>query len=102
MIEQGLEAEVRDLLAADRLGPQAREALGYKQLIPCISGKIPIAEGVERTKIETRRFAKNQRTWLRRLSRRPGTISVNAENPSETQLRPILEALGPDFAPGKA
>ncbi len=102
MIEQGLEAEVRDLLAADRLGPQAREALGYKQLIPCISGKTPILEGVERTKIETRRFAKNQRTWLRRLSRRPGTISVNAENPSETQLRPILEALGPDFAPGKA
>ena len=73
MMEQGLLAEVDSL--KDRLGPQAREALGYKQLLAHLAGDIPLEDAVERIKIETRRFAKNQRTWLRRLA------AVSANNP---------------------
>jgi tRNA dimethylallyltransferase len=77
MIEQGLIAEARALHASGRLGPQAREALGYKQLIEAFeAGGSPAAieDAVERIKIETRRFAKNQRTWLKRFRTVPGSI----------------------------
>jgi tRNA dimethylallyltransferase len=69
MVEQGLVEEVRRL--APRLGPQAREALGYKQILRHLGGGWTLDEAVEQIKIETRRFAKNQRTWLRRLRATP-------------------------------
>jgi len=76
MIEQGLVEEVRSLWRAGRMGPQAREALGYKQLIAALEGLEPLDKAIERIKIETRRFAKNQRTWLRRLSATPGALRL--------------------------
>ncbi|USN99335.1 MAG: tRNA (adenosine(37)-N6)-dimethylallyltransferase MiaA [Phycisphaeraceae bacterium] len=69
MMQAGLLDEVRTL--APRLGPQAREALGYKQLLRHLASDWTLDEAVEQIKIETRRFAKNQRTWLRRLRRTP-------------------------------
>ena len=77
MMERGLLEETRGL--APRLGPQAREALGYKQLLRHLSGEWGLEEAVERVKIETRRLAKNQRTWLRRLRATPGAVAVDAE-----------------------
>ncbi len=76
MIEAGLVAEIRAL--ATSLGPQAREGLGYKQLLDPIRAGAPLDEAVERVKIETRRFAKNQRTWLRRLSATPNSLRIDA------------------------
>ena len=67
MMEAGFLEEVRALEAAGALGPQAGEALGYKQLAAHLRGACALGEAVERIKIETRRFAKNQRTWIRRL-----------------------------------
>lgn len=67
MVEAGLVEEVRSLFNAGKLGQQASQALGYKQLIPCLEGSQSPEKAVERIKIETRRFAKNQRTWMRRL-----------------------------------
>lgn len=60
---ESLPAETARLEAAGLLGPQAREALGTKQ---CLQFTDP-AEAMERTKILTRRFAKQQRTWLKRF-----------------------------------
>ncbi|MEM9416665.1 MAG: tRNA (adenosine(37)-N6)-dimethylallyltransferase MiaA [Planctomycetota bacterium] len=51
---------------------QAREALGYKQLLAVLEGTDPklktIDDAFERTKVLTRRFAKQQRTWLKRFT----------------------------------
>ncbi len=74
MIESGLLGETRAL--ADRLGPTAREALGTKQLLRHLAGEWTLEEAVEQIKIETRRFAKNQRTWMRRLAATPGAITL--------------------------
>lgn len=94
MVEQGLVEEVRGLWEARRLGTQAREALGYKQLIEHFEGRSSLDDAIERIKIETRRFAKNQRTWLRRLSTTPGALRF--EMPA-TDLRDastrVLDAL---------
>lgn len=79
MIEQGLVDEARAIFDADGFGEQSREAIGYKQLIAHFEGRCSLDEAIERIKIDTRRFAKNQRTWLKRLRIRPGTIWVECE-----------------------
>ncbi|MBS0197178.1 MAG: tRNA (adenosine(37)-N6)-dimethylallyltransferase MiaA [Planctomycetes bacterium] len=78
MFEHGLEQEARGLWTARRFGPQSCEALGYKQLIDAFEGRLTMDEAVERIKIETRRFAKNQRTWARRLRATPGAVWIDA------------------------
>jgi tRNA dimethylallyltransferase len=78
MVERGLIAEARALWQSDRLGPTSREALGYKQLIDHFEGRSTLDDAVEQIKIETRRFAKNQRTWLRRLRTTPGSLWIDA------------------------
>lgn len=77
IVERGLVEEVRGLWAAGRLGPQAREGLGYKQLVEHFEGHCGLEDAVERIKIETRRFAKSQRTWLRRLRSTPGSVWID-------------------------
>ena len=67
MIEAGFVDEVRSLLDAGRLGTQAREALGYKQIAEHLEGLRSLEDAIEEIKIRTRRFAKQQRTWLRRF-----------------------------------
>lgn len=80
MVEAGLVEETRRLLEAGKLGPQAAQALGTKQVAAYLDrardqtsqSGFSLVDAIERTKIETRRFAKNQRTWLRRLAALPG------------------------------
>lgn len=79
MMEAGFLQEVADLHRAGKLGPQAREALGYKQLLEHLEGRCTLDEAVEEIKIETRRFGKNQRTWLKRLRLTPRSVWIDAE-----------------------
>jgi tRNA dimethylallyltransferase len=83
MVDAGLVEEVSRVAAHPGFGPQAREALGYKQILPLISEhKDPrstsLGDAIERIKIDTRRFGKNQRTWLKRLSLVQGCIGIDA------------------------
>jgi tRNA dimethylallyltransferase len=79
MYELGLVEETRSLWNAGKLGVQAREALGYKQLIEHFEGRLKAGEAFEKIKIETRRFGKNQRTWLKRLKMTAGSVWIDAE-----------------------
>lgn len=76
MMERGFLEEVRGLRG--RFGKQAREGLGYKQLLEHLEGVSSLEDSVEKIKIETRRFAKNQRTWLRRLRGVKGSVWIDA------------------------
>ena len=75
MMAAGFLQEVRQLHSAGRLGRNAREALGYKQLIDHLESRCSLEEAVEQIKIRTRRYAKQQRTWLRRFRHQPGVPS---------------------------
>ena len=80
MIEQGLVEEVRSLLALPRpLSTAARQALGYAEIIEHLSGEVSLAEAIEMIKINTRRFAKAQRTWFKRF-RQTAWIDLGSES----------------------
>ncbi len=68
MIDGGLVDEVASLLAEpEPLSQTARKAVGYAEIIEHLGGGVSLAEAVEMVKINTRQFAKSQRTWLKRL-----------------------------------
>lgn len=69
MIEEGLVEEVRRLLA-EGYEPSltSMQGLGYKELVPYITGEDPSLEhAVELIKKRTRNFAKRQLSWFRRM-----------------------------------
>ena len=63
MMAEGLLEEVRSL--APRLGPQARQAVGYKELLAHLEGGGSLEGAVELIKRNSRRLAKHQLTWFR-------------------------------------
>lgn len=82
MLEQGLLEEIRSLL--DSGIPEsatAMQAIGYKEFIDALRGRIPMEQAVSDLKQATRRYAKRQKTWFRRnrdihwILRRPGQTS---------------------------
>ncbi len=66
MIDSGLVDEVKSLLAeAKPLSRQARCAIGYAEIIEYLDGRINLDDAIELIKRNTRRLAKNQRTWFK-------------------------------------
>lgn len=90
MFEQGLVEEARALWSSGRLGIQAREALGYKQLIDYFEDRLSLEEAFEKIKIETRRFGKNQRTWLKRLKMTPGSVWIDVQGVEQSRWTGIV------------
>jgi tRNA dimethylallyltransferase len=67
MFEHGLIEEVRGLLANGAAGDEKPfESLGYKQALLHLGGSWTLEQAVASTSMETRQYAKRQRTWFRR------------------------------------
>lgn len=64
MLEAGLLEEVERL--APRLGRTSGQAVGYKELVPVVTGEASREEGLEAVRSATRALARRQRTWFRR------------------------------------
>lgn len=91
MLEAGWLEEVEGLLARGPLHRQAAEAVGYRELGEVLGGRRSLADAAEAIKIRTRRYAKQQRTWLKRFQARPGTIRIEAgERPGTGGDDPLL------------
>jgi len=68
MIDAGLVEEARSIrLHARGVSEQAGRAVGYAELFDYFDGKTNLEDAIERIKINSRRLAKQQRTWLKRL-----------------------------------
>jgi len=66
MFDKGLVGEVKSLLDSPKgLSKQAKQALGYKEIIEYFDGRLSLSEAKELVKLNTRRFAKRQMTWFR-------------------------------------
>ena len=87
MIEAGLLREVRGLrqrgYSAD-LKPM--QAIGYRHIQPVVDGADTLANALEAIKVDTRRFARRQRTWIR------GLPDVHWHDPAEPEA--IFERVG--------
>lgn len=66
MFEKGLVDEVQSLLDKPKgLSRQAKQALGYKEVIQYLEGEYTLNDAKEIIKLNTRRFSKRQMTWFR-------------------------------------
>ena len=92
MMEHGFLNEVRALHERCTPGTQAKEAVGYRELALHIEGKCSLDDAVEQIKIRSRRYAKQQRTWLRRFRAIPGALWLDAEEESSESLAKITVA----------
>ena len=67
MIIGGLEREVRGLLEIGvPSGCTAMQAIGYKEIADAVRCELSIDEAIATIKLQSRRYAKRQLTWLRR------------------------------------
>ena len=67
MFHAGLIEEVRQVLAKGyRPDCKGFEALGYRHAVAVLDDELSQEEAIEKTQIETRRYAKRQMTWFRR------------------------------------
>ena len=84
MFEKGLVDEVKSLLDNSHgLSRQARQALGYKEVIRYLEGECTLSEVKEMIKLNTRRFSKRQMTWFRSF---PNVCWLEAKEGEEMEV----------------
>ena len=67
MVDAGLVDEVAHLIGTfPDLSRTARQALGYKELIEHLDGRVSLDEAVATVVLRTRQFAVRQERWFRR------------------------------------
>lgn len=66
MMSAGLLDEVRGLFGAGDMSREARQALGYKELLSHLDGEVSLDEAVADIVLHTRQFAVRQERWFRR------------------------------------
>ena len=90
MIEQGLIKEVQQLLKKYEEFPTAMQGLGYKEVISYLNNDLSKEEMIEKVKMETRRYAKRQLTWFRKI---PNIIWLDGLNNMQNNVNIILEGI---------
>ena len=66
MVENGLINEARDNYNGNKK-TGAFQAIGHKEFHPYFEGECTLEQAVENLKMQTRRYAKRQLTWFRRV-----------------------------------
>jgi tRNA dimethylallyltransferase len=64
MVKDGLAREVESLIKKYGINQQAFDAIGYREIAEHLSGKITLAQALEKIKTNTWHFAKRQTTWF--------------------------------------
>lgn len=88
MIEQGLIQEVKSLIQKYPNFETAMQAIGYKEIVEYLENKITKQEAIEKIKQETRRYAKRQITWFKRIQ---NIRWLDGLNSTKNNVKIILE-----------
>ncbi len=91
MLERGFLAEVQGLLA-DGYPPDLKsmQSLGYAHLARHLTGEMSLMEAVEELKRDTRRYAKRQMTWFRKLN---GITWINMVHDTREEKEKAVEKI---------
>jgi len=93
MFELGLVDEVKNLLAEEKpLSKQAASAIGYAEVIEHLQGKETLEKTIEKIKINTRKFAKAQRTWFKTF-KNVNWLTVGKDDKVEDILPKTMELI---------
>lgn len=67
MLDEGLVREVESLWRDGMLRPEytSAQAIGYKEIVDYLEGRMSLDEAVSNLKLSSRRYAKRQLTWFR-------------------------------------
>lgn len=88
MWEEGLLEETRGLLSEGFDGGLAPlQAIGYREAQEVLAGRFTIEEAREQMRVQTRRYAKRQRTWFRRVE---GALWLDDPNGAGSIERDVL------------
>ncbi len=99
MVEEGLVDEVDRLVRTyQTFSGTAGRALGYAEIIEYRNGACSLAQAVEQIKINTRQFAKGQRTWFRRF-RDVDWIDLSADDTAKDVADALLLRRGSLWSP---
>ena len=91
MIEKGLIQEVAELY--NKYGEKlltSMQAIGYKEVVEYINKNCTKEEMIEKIKMETRRYAKRQLTWFRKID---NIHWLDGLNTIQNNVNIILEGL---------
>ena len=89
MIQKGLVKEVKELY--NKYGENlttAMQGIGYKEVVEYLKGNLTEEEMIEKIKMETRRYAKRQLTWFRKIE---NIIWLDALETTQNNINIILE-----------
>lgn len=89
MLEHGLIEEAKTVLSRSK-DATVLQAIGYKELLPYLSGQAALAETVENLKTQTRHYAKRQLSWFRRMQQ-ARMIYVDDYADSSALLQDVLK-----------
>ena len=90
MVEQGLIDEVKYILKKYKEFPTAMQAIGYKEIVEFLNGNITKEEAIEKIKQESRRYAKRQITWFKRIEH---ILWLNGLETTQNNIDIILEEI---------
>lgn len=89
MVQKGLVEEVKKLY--NKYGENlttAMQGIGYKEVVEYLKGNSTKEEMIEKIKMETRRYAKRQLTWFRKIE---NIVWLDALEPVQNNINVILE-----------
>lgn len=89
MIQKGLVEEVKELY--NKYGEKlttAMQGIGYKEVVEYLKENLTKEEMIEKIKMETRRYAKRQLTWFRKIE---NIVWLNALETTQNNINIILE-----------
>ncbi len=90
MIKNGLIDEVKSLLSQGvTINCQSMQGIGYKEIFPYLDGEVTLEETIELIKLNTRHYAKRQKTFFRKLQ---GLQYLQPDNP-KTLAKRIIDKL---------
>ena len=84
MLQRGLLEEIRTLLSEGvPADATAMQAIGYKEFVSALNGRITVEEAADEVKRASRRYAKRQLTWFRRNKSVRWLIRTGTESQAE-------------------